>query len=43
MAVAKKKPADTEGARTPAVPETMPAILLKVQKKDSHEVSFGRE
>jgi hypothetical protein len=34
MAVAKKKPAETEGAKVPAAVDTMPDILLYVQKKD---------
>lgn len=34
MAVAKKKPAETEGAKVPAAVDTMPDILLYVEKKD---------
>lgn len=34
MAVAKKKPAETEGAKVPAAADTMPDILLYVEKKD---------
>jgi len=34
MAVAKKKPAETEGAKVPAADDTMPDILLYVEKKD---------
>ena len=33
MAVAKKKPAETEGAKVPAAVDTMPDILLYVEKK----------
>jgi hypothetical protein len=36
MAVAKKKPADTEGAKVPAAADTMPDILLYVEKKSSY-------
>ena len=35
MAVAKKKPAETEGAKVPAAADTMPDILLYLEKKDS--------
>jgi hypothetical protein len=34
MAVAKKKPAETEGAKVPAAVDTMPDILLYLEKKD---------
>jgi hypothetical protein len=35
MAVAKKKPAETEGAKVPAAVDTMPDILLYLKKKSS--------
>lgn len=34
MAVAKKKPAETEGANVLAAADTMPDILLYIEKKD---------
>jgi hypothetical protein len=34
MAVAKKKPAETEGAKVSAAADTMPDILLYLEKKD---------
>jgi hypothetical protein len=40
MAVAKKKPAETEGAKVPAAVDTMPDILLYLEKKDSRTNGF---
>jgi hypothetical protein len=43
MAVAKKKPAETEGAKVPAAADTMPDILLYLEKKDSITKGFTSE
>jgi hypothetical protein len=43
MAVAKKKPAETEGAKVPAAVDTIPDILLYMEKKDRLGRRPGRD